>query len=150
VSLRNVAHKAKRKKRNWIGHILHRNCLLILVFESYEGKLKARGRRERRRKQLLVDLKEKIRQWNLLEETLDGTVLIIGFGYGPVARHAVYVGMYVCMYVCMFVCMYVCMYVCVYVCMYVVIYVCMYMCMYVFMYVCVCVCMYYVVIYVCM
>jgi hypothetical protein len=29
---RNVIHK-KRKKANWIGHILHRNCLLQHVIE---------------------------------------------------------------------------------------------------------------------
>jgi len=25
---RNIVHKVKRKKANWIGHILHRNCLI--------------------------------------------------------------------------------------------------------------------------
>jgi hypothetical protein len=42
------------------------------------------GRRGRRRKQLLYDLKEKRRYWKLKEEALDGTRF--GRGYGPVVR----------------------------------------------------------------
>jgi hypothetical protein len=30
---RNVLHTVKRRKANWIGHILRRNCLLKLVIE---------------------------------------------------------------------------------------------------------------------
>jgi hypothetical protein len=46
------------------------------------------GRRGRRRKQLLDDLKEKRRYWKLKEEALDCTVWRIRFvrGYGPVVR----------------------------------------------------------------
>ena len=46
------------------------------------------GRRERRRKQLLDDLKEKRRYWKLKEEALDRTMWGIRFGrgYGPVVR----------------------------------------------------------------
>jgi hypothetical protein len=46
------------------------------------------GRRGRRRKQLLDDLKEKRRYWKLKEEALDHTVWRTGFGrgYGPVVR----------------------------------------------------------------
>jgi hypothetical protein len=57
-----------------------------------EGKLEERiemtGRRERRRKQLLDDLKEKRRYWKLKEEALDRTLLRTRFGrgYGPVVR----------------------------------------------------------------
>ena len=32
---RNILHTAKRRKANWIGHILCRNCLLI---HDIEGK----------------------------------------------------------------------------------------------------------------
>jgi hypothetical protein len=46
------------------------------------------GRRGRRRKQLLDDLKEKKRYWKLKEEALDRTMwrTRFGRGYGPVAR----------------------------------------------------------------
>jgi hypothetical protein len=46
------------------------------------------GRRGRRRKQILNDLKEKIRYWKLKEEALDRTLWRTCFarGYGPVVR----------------------------------------------------------------
>ena len=31
---RNILRTIKRKKANWIGHILHRNCLLKYVIEE--------------------------------------------------------------------------------------------------------------------
>ena len=56
---RNILHRVNRKKANWIGHILHRNCVLnTLLKGKVEGRIKMRGRRERRHKQLLDDLKE--------------------------------------------------------------------------------------------
>jgi len=56
---RNVLHTVKRRKANWIGHILHRNCLLKRVIEGkVEGRILT-GTRRRRRKQLVHDLKEK-------------------------------------------------------------------------------------------
>jgi hypothetical protein len=36
---RNILHTIKRRKANWIGHILRRNCLLKHVIE---GKLEGR------------------------------------------------------------------------------------------------------------
>jgi hypothetical protein len=57
-----------------------------------EGKLERRtemkGRRGRRLKQLLDDLKEKRGYWKLKEEALDRTVWRTRFGrdYGPVVR----------------------------------------------------------------
>jgi hypothetical protein len=57
---RNVLNTIKRRKANWIGHILRRNCLLQHVIEGkLEGRIEMTGRRGRRRKQLLNDLKEK-------------------------------------------------------------------------------------------
>jgi hypothetical protein len=57
---RNIVHTMKRRKANWIGHILRRNCLLKNVTEEkIEGRIKVTGRRGRRRKQILADLKEK-------------------------------------------------------------------------------------------
>ena len=46
----------KRKKGNWIGHILPRNCLLKHVFEE---EMQGTGRGGRRRKRLFNGLKEK-------------------------------------------------------------------------------------------
>jgi hypothetical protein len=71
---RNILHTIKRRKANWIGHILRRNCLLKHVIEEkLEGRIEMTGRRGRRRKQLLYDLKEKKRYWKLKEEALDRT-----------------------------------------------------------------------------
>jgi len=48
----------KRRRANWIGHILRRNCLLKHVIEGkIEGRLGVTGREGRRRKQLLNYLK---------------------------------------------------------------------------------------------
>jgi hypothetical protein len=86
---RNIVHTIKRRKANWIGHILHRNCLLKHVIEGkLEGRGKMTGRRGRRRKQLLDDVKEKMINWKLKEEALDRTLRRsrFGRGYGPVVR----------------------------------------------------------------
>ena len=57
---RNVLQTIKRRKVNWIGHILNRNCLLKLVIEEkVEERVEMTGRRGRRCKQLLDDLNEK-------------------------------------------------------------------------------------------
>jgi hypothetical protein len=80
---RNIVHTIKRRKANWIGHILRRNCLLKHVIEGkIEGRIEMTGRRGRRRKQLLDDLKEKRRYWKLKEEALDCTVWGTRFGRG--------------------------------------------------------------------
>jgi hypothetical protein len=56
---RNVLHTANKRKGNWIGHILCRNCLLKHVIEGkIEEKIEVTGRRGRRHKQLLDDLKD--------------------------------------------------------------------------------------------
>jgi hypothetical protein len=31
---RNILHEIRKRKANWIGHILHRNCLLQQVIEG--------------------------------------------------------------------------------------------------------------------
>jgi hypothetical protein len=78
---RNILHAVKRRKANWIGHILRRNCLLKQVIEGkIEGMMEVTGRRGRRRKQLLDDFKEKRRYWKLKEEALDRTVCRTRFG----------------------------------------------------------------------
>jgi hypothetical protein len=54
---RNILHEISKRKANWIGHILRRNCLLRQVIE---GKIKrgieVTGRQGRRRRKLLDDL----------------------------------------------------------------------------------------------
>jgi hypothetical protein len=78
---RNIVHTIKRRKANWIGHILHRNCLLKHVTEGkLQGRIEMTGRRGRRRKQLLDGLKEKRRYWKLKEEALDRTQWRTRFG----------------------------------------------------------------------
>jgi hypothetical protein len=73
---RNILHTVKRRKGNWICHILRRNCLLKHVIEGkVEGKgREGKGRRKRRCRQLLDDPKEKTGYWKLKEEALDRTV----------------------------------------------------------------------------
>ena len=44
---RNILRTIKRRKADWISHILRRNCLLK---HSIEGKIGKKRRRERRRK----------------------------------------------------------------------------------------------------
>jgi hypothetical protein len=88
---RNIVHTIKRRQANWIGHILRRNCLLKHVIEGkLEGRIEMTGRRGRRRKRLLDDLKEKRRYWKLKEEALDRTLwrTRFGRGYRPVVRQS--------------------------------------------------------------
>jgi hypothetical protein len=77
---RNILPEISKRKANWIGHILRRNCLLQQVTD---GKIKlgieVTGRRERRRRKLLDDLKEGRGYSNLKEEALDRTVWRAGF-----------------------------------------------------------------------
>jgi len=58
--LRNILHEIRKRKANWIGHILRRNCLLQRVIEGkMKGGIEVTGRRGRRRRKLLDDLKER-------------------------------------------------------------------------------------------
>jgi hypothetical protein len=86
---RNIVHTIKRRKAKWIGHMLRRNCLLKHVIEEkLQGRIQMMGRRGRRRKQLLGDIKERRRYWKFKQEALDRTLwrTRIGRGYGPVVR----------------------------------------------------------------
>jgi hypothetical protein len=65
---RNIIHTIKRRKANWVGHVLRRNCLLNHVIE---GQIEETGRGRRRPKQLLDDLKETRGYWNLKKKTLE-------------------------------------------------------------------------------
>jgi hypothetical protein len=56
----NILHEINKRKANWNGHILRRNCLLQQVIEGkMKGEIEVRGRRGRRRRKLLDDLKER-------------------------------------------------------------------------------------------
>jgi hypothetical protein len=69
---RNILHEISKRKANWIGHILRRNCLLKQVTErKIKGRIEATGRRGRRRRKLLNDLKERTGYSRLKEEALD-------------------------------------------------------------------------------
>jgi hypothetical protein len=65
-------------------------CLLKHVIEGkIKGRIEVTGRRGRRRKQLLADLKEKRGYCKLKDEALDRALWRIRFGRGcgPVVRH---------------------------------------------------------------
>jgi hypothetical protein len=84
---RNILHEISKRKANWIGHTLRRNCLLQ---QGFEGKIKegieVTERRGRRRRKLLDDLKERRGYSHLKEEALDHTRWRVRFGrgFGPV------------------------------------------------------------------
>jgi hypothetical protein len=57
---RNILQEISKRKANWIGHILRRNCLLQQFIEGkVKGGIEVTGRRGRRRRKLLDDLKER-------------------------------------------------------------------------------------------
>ena len=76
-----------KRKANWIGHILRRNCLLKQVTEEkIKGHIEVTRRRGRRRKTLLDDLGDKKGYSHLKEEALDRIKWRnrFGRGFGPV------------------------------------------------------------------
>jgi len=86
---RNILHEIRKRKANWIGHILRRNCLLQRVIEEkIKGGIEVTGRRGRKCRKLLDDLKERRGYSHLKEEALDRTMwrARFGRGFGPVVR----------------------------------------------------------------
>jgi len=82
---RNILDEICKRKANWIGHVLHRNCLLQRVIEGkIEGGIEVTGKQGRRRRKLLDDLKERRGYSQLKEEALDRTMWRARFG--PVVR----------------------------------------------------------------
>ena len=84
---RNIQHEIRKRKANWIGHILRRNCLLKQVIEGkVKGEMKVTRRRGRRRRKLLDDLKDRRGYSHLKEEALDRSIWRnrFGGGFGPV------------------------------------------------------------------
>ena len=60
---RTLLNNILRRKANWIGHILRRNCLLHDAIERQMMEVKGVG--GRRRKQLLYYLRKRRRYWEL-------------------------------------------------------------------------------------
>jgi hypothetical protein len=57
---RYILHEISKRKANWIGHILRRNCLLQqLIKVKIKGVIGVTERRGRRRRKLLDGLKER-------------------------------------------------------------------------------------------
>jgi len=84
---RNILHYISKRKANWIGHSLRRNCLLQRVIEGkIKGGIEVIGRRGRRCRKLLDDLKERREYSHLKEEALDRTMwrARLRRGFGPV------------------------------------------------------------------
>ena len=56
---RNILHEIRKRKANWIGQMLRRNCLLQWVTEGkIQRGIEVTGRQGRRRRKLLDDLRE--------------------------------------------------------------------------------------------
>jgi len=84
---RNIIYEIIKRKANWIGHILRRNCLLKQVIEGkIKGQLEVTRRKGRRHKKLLDDLKDRRGYCELKEEAVDCTMWRNHFarGFGPV------------------------------------------------------------------
>ena len=82
-----VLHEIIKRKANWIGHILRRNCLLKQVIKGkIKGQIEVTRRQGRKRKKLLDDLKDRRGYCELKEEALDRTMWRNCFarGFGPV------------------------------------------------------------------
>jgi tRNA pseudouridine-54 N-methylase len=88
---RNILCEICKRTAYLIGHILRRNCLLQQVIEGKMkggGGIEVTGRRGRRCRKLLDDLKERRGYSYLKEEALDRVMWTAGFGggFGPVVR----------------------------------------------------------------
>jgi hypothetical protein len=84
---RNILQGIRKRKANWIGHILRRNCLLKQVIEGkIQGQIEVTRRRGRRRKKLLDKLGDRRGYSHSKEEALDRIKWrnCFGKGCGPV------------------------------------------------------------------
>ena len=89
---RNILHAIRKRKANWIGHIVCRNCLLKQVIEGkIKGEIEMTRRQGRRRKQLLDDLKDRRGYCHLKEEAVDRNMWRDRFGrcFEPVVRQTI-------------------------------------------------------------
>jgi len=70
-----ILHEIRKLKADWIGHILRRNWLLQQVIEGkIRRQVEVTGRRGRRRKKLLDDLKDRRGYCQLKVEAPDRTM----------------------------------------------------------------------------
>ena len=86
---KNILHEISKRKANWIGHILRRNCLLKQVIEGkIKGEVEVTRRQGRRSRKLLDELKKRRGYSHLKEEALDRTMWRYRFGgvFEPVVR----------------------------------------------------------------
>jgi len=84
---RNILHEKSKRKANWIGYILHRNCLLQKVIEGkLKGGINVTGRRGRRSRKLHYDIKERRGYCHLKDRTVWRACF--GRGFGPVVRQS--------------------------------------------------------------
>ena len=89
IQIMNILYEIRKREANLIGHILRRNCLLQRVIEGkIKGGIEVTGRRGRKRRKLLDDIKERRGYSHLKEEALDRTVwrARFGRGFGPAVR----------------------------------------------------------------
>jgi hypothetical protein len=78
-----MLHEIRKRKANWIGHILRKNCLLKEVIEGkIQGQKEVTRRRGRRRRKLLDDLGDRRGYSYLKEEALDRIKWRNRFGRG--------------------------------------------------------------------
>ncbi|PNF29589.1 hypothetical protein B7P43_G01947 [Cryptotermes secundus] len=69
---RNILHEIRKRKANWIAHILRSNCILKEVIEGkIEGRIEVTRRRGKRRKKMLDDLGDRRGYSHLKEKALD-------------------------------------------------------------------------------
>ena len=83
----NILHEIIKRKANWIGHILRRNCILKQVIEGkIKGQIEVTRRQGKRRKKFLDNLKDRSGCCELKEEALDRTIWRnrSARGFGPV------------------------------------------------------------------
>jgi hypothetical protein len=67
---RNILHEIRKRKANWIGHILRRNCLLKQVIEGkIKRQIEVTRRRGRRCKKIPNDIGDR-RGYSHLKEKL--------------------------------------------------------------------------------
>ena len=84
-----ILHEIRKRKANWIGHILRRNCLLKQVIEGkIKGEMEVTRIWGRRRKKLLDDLKDRRGYSHLKVEAVNRTIWRnrFGGGFGHVVR----------------------------------------------------------------
>ena len=81
---RNILHEIRKRKANWIGHILSKQ----VIEGKIKGEMEVTRRRGRRRKKLLDDLKDRREYPYLKEEAVDRSMWRNRFGgdFGPVVR----------------------------------------------------------------